>query len=139
MIHSVEYHPQNDRRYPIWELYDEDHRRLARVIPSFLTSAQTMQPDFETLHGLAIYLDWQKTAMDLTNTKVYDTAVPIGWKGDPHRYPYDGDAMTVYDSKDFGVENTITGHIIHGDLIRQRARTRVEDAISEFCLDWSRS
>lgn len=138
MIDRVEYHPQNDKRYPIWELYDELDRRIARVIPSFLTTAQTSQPDFQTLDGLAVYLDWQMTAMDLTNTAVYDTAVPIGWKGDSHRYPHDGDAMTVYDSKDFDVQKTIAGHIIHGDLIRQRARSRVEEAIRNFCLDWTR-
>lgn len=138
MIDRVEYHPQNDKRYPVWELYDARDRRIAWVIPSFLTTAQTSQPSFQTLDGLAVYLDWQMTAMDLTNTAVYDTAVPIGWKGDPHRYPYDGDAMTVYDSREFNVTHSIAGHIIHGDLIRQRARSRVEEAIRDFCLDWTR-
>ena len=105
---------------PAWELYVGD-KYVGYATPTLFSRGMVDSPRFYTAGKLAVYLSFGTSAVDLTDTSSYDTAVPINAD---HTFPFGGDAVTVYESNDLlpGIVPMFTVHHIVGAYIDNAVR-----------------
>jgi len=110
-------------KLPYWDIKKHNGKDLGHA-----TLAVFEMPEFEgqwtlkTRNGLHVHLRYGIHPAELTETKVYDTAVPIG---SDHKYPFGGDAITVYESDDLPLG------VVDGSIVRSIAARNVEAAIKD--------
>jgi len=110
---------QFSSKIPMWQL-DKGDLYLGFAVPRLFSGNMASRPTFYTPSGMAVFLAFGIHPAELTDTEVYDTAVPIN---EDHTYPFGGNAITVYKSND------LPAGVVNGVLVRDKAKGNIERAI----------